>query len=43
MRFTLMGFSAGIIGVVAGASPWFMPALLIIGYGVDRNLRKDKK
>lgn len=39
MRFTLIGACTATIMTIAGASPLFAPAFLIVGYAIDRNLK----
>ena len=41
MRFTLIGACAATIMALAGASAFFIPAFLIVGYAIDHNLRKN--
>lgn len=41
MRFTLLGLGTATIMAIAGASIFFIPAFPLIGYAIDRNLRKD--
>lgn len=36
MRFTILGLAAGIIYVIAGANPLFIPAHLAVGFAIDR-------
>lgn len=41
MRFTLIAAAAGIIMLLAGAWPGFLPAFLIVGYLTDRQRRQQ--
>ncbi|MCQ9353532.1 hypothetical protein NQ015_10930 [Corynebacterium sp. 153RC1] len=40
MRFTLIGACTAIIMALAGASAFFIPAFLAVGYVIDHN-RKE--
>ncbi|ALA68671.1 MULTISPECIES: hypothetical protein [Corynebacterium] len=40
MRFILIGACTATIMTLAGASPFFIPAFLAIGYAIDHNRKK---
>ncbi|WP_257822674.1 MULTISPECIES: hypothetical protein [Corynebacterium] len=40
MRFTILGLGTAAITLLAGASPLFAPAFIILGLAIDHN--KDK-
>ncbi|WP_255455983.1 MULTISPECIES: hypothetical protein [unclassified Corynebacterium] len=41
MKFTLLGASAGLIMLLAGASTFFLPAYLILGIAIDKGLKPE--
>lgn len=42
MRFTLIGACTATIMTLAGASAFFIPAFLAVGYAIDRNKKATR-